>query len=164
MLLAELYYKYIKRVEVPYYAKYSLATIIAKPIRKIFIHNFIPYVPFNRLRVNLYKVAGFNIGRNVFIGMKSYLDDMDPHLITIQDNAIISFETCLCIHGRNQGHTPILIQKNAYIGCRATVVSGKNGIIIGENSVIGACSLVLKNVPENVTVVGIPARIVKNRS
>ena len=34
-------------------------------------------------------------------------------------------------------------------------------ILIGENAKIGANSVVLKNVPDNATVVGIPARIVR---
>lgn len=159
MLLAELYYKKIKRTEVPYYAKYSLLKIVSKPFRKIFIHNFIPYCPFNKLRVQLYRLAGSNIGKNVFIGMKCYLDDMEPNLITIEDNAIVSFEVCMCCHGRYQGHTPILIKQNAYIGCRSTILSGKNGITVGKNVVIGACALVNKTIPDGeVVYAGVPVR------
>lgn len=161
MFLAEFYYKYIKKTEIPYFAKYSLMKTISKPCRKILIHNIIPYIPFNSLRVTFYRYAGFKIGKNVFIGIKSYFDDMDPNLITIEDNVIISFETCFCVHGRNQKHTKILVKKNAYIGCRATILSGKTGITIGENSVIGACSFVNKDVPDNVTAVGIPAKQIK---
>lgn len=49
MFLAEFYYKKIKKTDVPYYAKYSLLKIILKPIRKILIHNIIPYCSFNKL-------------------------------------------------------------------------------------------------------------------
>ena len=159
MKLAEFYYKNIKKTEVPYYAKYSFIKILSKPIRKIFIHNIIPYCPFNKLRVQLYRMAGFNIGKNVFIGMKCYIDDMEPNMITIEDDAIISFEVCMCVHGRFQKHTPIIIKKNAYIGCRTTILSGKNGITIGENAVIGACSLVTKSIPDGESVyAGVPAK------
>ena len=71
MFLAEFYYKKIKKTDVPYYAKYSLLKIILKPIRKILIHNIIPYCSFNKLWVSLYRMAGFNIGKNVLIGAGS---------------------------------------------------------------------------------------------
>ena len=44
---------------------------------------------------------------------------------------------------------------------RANILSGKNGIVIGENVIIGAGSLVNKSIPDNTTVVGVPARVVK---
>lgn len=162
MWLAEFYYKKIKKTEVPYYARYSIFLIVLKPIRKFFIHNIIPNCPFNSLRISLYKAAGFKIGKKCFIGMKAYFDDMEPSLITIKDGVIISFETCFCVHGRYQKHTPIVIEDNAYIGCRATVLSGKNGITIGKNVVIGACSFVNKNIPDNEIWAGIPARKIKS--
>jgi galactoside O-acetyltransferase len=34
-------------------------------------------------------------------------------------------------------------------------------VSVGENSVIGACSLVNQNIPDNVLAIGVPARIVK---
>lgn len=37
------------------------------------------------------------------------------------------------------------------------------GITIGDNVIIGAASVVLKSVPDNCTVVGNPARIVKQK-
>ena len=35
------------------------------------------------------------------------------------------------------------------------------GVTIGENSVIGAHSLVCSNIPSNVTAVGVPAKVIK---
>jgi serine O-acetyltransferase len=43
---------------------------------------------------------------------------------------------------------------------RTSVVSGKKGVVIGENAVIGACSLVLKDIPDGATAVGVPCKIV----
>lgn len=50
------------------------------------------------------------------------------------------------------------IRKGAIISCGAKVLGN---ITIGENSVVGAGSVVLKDVPPNSTAVGIPARVVK---
>lgn len=50
------------------------------------------------------------------------------------------------------------VKKGATIGANATILPG---ITIGENSMIGAGSVVTKDVPPNVLVVGNPARIIK---
>jgi len=52
----------------------------------------------------------------------------------------------------------IIIKKNASIGANATILPG---ITIGENSMVGAGAVVTKDVPDNVVVVGNPARIIK---
>ena len=85
---------------------------------------------------------------------------MEPSLIRIGNNVSISFQVCLCIHGKRQSHTPLIIEDGAYIGCRATVLSGKNGIKIGKNAVVGAMALVNKDIPDETTAVGIPVHII----
>ena len=45
---------------------------------------------------------------------------------------------------------------------RANVISGKTGVTIGENAVVGACTLVNKDVPDGATAVGVPCKILKN--
>lgn len=97
----------------------------------------------------------------MFIGMRCYLDDLEPKMFTVEDDCIISYGVFFACHGRNQQHTPITIKKGAYIGMRANVISGKNGVTIGENAVIGACTLVNKDIPDNATAVGVPCRIVE---
>ena len=47
---------------------------------------------------------------------------------------------------------------NIYIGCGAKILGG---VQIGNNAKIGACAVVLSDVPENATAVGFPARIIK---
>ncbi|MBP7173039.1 MAG: N-acetyltransferase [Cloacibacterium sp.] len=51
-----------------------------------------------------------------------------------------------------------VIKKGASIGANATILPG---IIVGENTVIGAGSVVTKNVPDNETWVGNPAKKIK---
>lgn len=51
------------------------------------------------------------------------------------------------------------IGKYARIGANATLLPG---VVIGTNSLVGAGSVVTKDVPSNVVVVGNPARVVKN--
>lgn len=145
----------------PYYCYYSVGTIIMKPIRKWFSAVVIPTIPFSNLRVQCYRWCGYKIGKNVFIGMRCYLDDMCYDLIEIEDNVIISYGVFFACHGRKQGHNKILIKEGAYVGMNATIIARQDeGTVIGKNAVIGACTLVNKSVPDDATVVGIPMRII----
>lgn len=114
----------------------------------------------NECRVFFYRLCGYNIGKNVFIGMRCYLDDLEPKMFTVEDDVTISYGVFFACHGKNQGHTPIIIKKGAYIGMRANVISGKNGVTIGENAIVGAGALVNKDVPAKATAVGVPCRII----
>ena len=50
------------------------------------------------------------------------------------------------------------VGENVHVGAGAVIIPGKK---IGTNSIIGAGAVVIKDVPDNVTVVGNPARIIK---
>ena len=50
------------------------------------------------------------------------------------------------------------INDNVTINAGAKVIGG---ITVGKNSVIGANAVVVKNVPDNCTVVGVPAQIIR---
>ena len=154
------YYK-LRGKPIPYYAKYSLWLTLWKPIRKFLNVVIIPNIPFNTARVVCYRLLGFKIGKNVFIGMKSYLDDVDPGKTSIGDNVTISYGCYFACHGKGQGHTEIVIKNGAYLGMRANIISGKKGIIIGEKAIIGACALVNRSIPDGVIAVGIPIKFLE---
>ncbi len=152
-------YRKIYKKEPPYYCYYSLYQIVSKPIRKWFSAVIIPSIPFSNLRVQCYRWCGYKIGKNTFIGMRCYLDDMCYDLIDIGDNVTISYGVFFACHGRNQGHNHIVIKNGAYIGMNSSLIA-RTDIEIGENAVVGACTLVNKSVPENSTVVGVPCRVI----
>ena len=160
MKLLRFFYRKIYRREPPYYYHYSLWKIIVKPIRKYFNVVIIPNTPFGNLRIFMYRCCGYKIGKNVFIGMKCYLDDLCYDKITIEDDVVISYGVFFACHGKNQTHTTITVKKGTYIGMRANIISGKDGIVLGENSVIGAGALVNKGVPDNARAVGVPIKII----
>ena len=54
---------------------------------------------------------------------------------------------------------PIRIGKNVWIGSNSTILPG---VSIGDNAVIGAGSVVTKDIPENMMAVGHPARVIKS--
>lgn len=140
-------------------AKKNIFQKITSFFRKWMSAKVIPLMVFNGWRIFFYRLCGYKIGKNVFIGMRCYLDDLDPKMLTLEDNVTISYGVYFACHGKRQGHTPITIKKGAYIGMRASILSGKKGVTIGENAFVGACCLVNKDVPAGVTVVGVPCRI-----
>jgi serine O-acetyltransferase len=75
-------------------------------------------------------------------------------LVKIGKNCTILHEVTI---GAIKGGVPT-IGDNVFIGCAAKILGG---IKIGNNVKIGACAVVLEDVPDNATVVGFPARIVK---
>ena len=162
MKFAEIYYKLLKK-PVPYYARYPMWLIIWKPIRKFINVVLIPNVPFSNLRIILYRyLIGYKIGKKVFIGMKCYLDDLEPQSTTIEDNVTISYGCYFALHGIGQKHSFIHIRKGAYVGMRSTIIADEEGIIIGENTIIGAASLVNKSLSDNVKAAGVPAKVIKS--
>lgn len=56
------------------------------------------------------------------------------------------------------GTAPIILEKGVWIGDSAIICKG---VRIGENSIVGAGSVVRKDVPSNVVVIGNPAQVVK---
>jgi acetyltransferase-like isoleucine patch superfamily enzyme len=56
---------------------------------------------------------------------------------------------------------PIVVDDDAWLGTGATVLSG---VRIGKGAVVGAGSLVTRDVPEGAVAIGSPARVVKMRS
>lgn len=53
---------------------------------------------------------------------------------------------------------PVRIRENAWLGVNVTVMPG---VIIGKNAVIGAGSVVTKDIPDNAVAVGVPAKVIK---
>ncbi|MBN2323610.1 MAG: N-acetyltransferase [Spirochaetes bacterium] len=91
---------------------------------------------------------GVTIEDNVFIGHNvTFINDIYPRA-TNEDGTQQTDDDWKCI--------PTLIKKGASIGSSATLLCG---ITVGENAVVGAGSVVTKNVPPNTIVAGNPARV-----
>ena len=79
--------------------------------------------------------------------------------MVIHDNTIIGNNVNLSQFiniGSNEG-TPAMVGDNVYIGPHVCLVEN---VIIGNNSTIGAGAVVTKDVPDNSTVVGVPAKVI----
>jgi acetyltransferase-like isoleucine patch superfamily enzyme len=95
--------------------------------------------------VRISSAAGITIGDGCMLANFCYLTDSDWHDIYDRTN----------YPGRSM---PIVLERGVWIGDSAIVLKG---VKIGENSIIGAGSVVTKNIPANVVAAGNPAKVVK---
>jgi galactoside O-acetyltransferase len=111
-------------------------------------------------------------GNNVFIGDHFYanynLSLVDDYKIIIGNNVLIGPNVTIAVTGhpvhpelRRHGEMyafPVTIEDYVWIGSGAIICPG---VTIGKNSVIGAGSVVTKDIPANVVAVGNPCKMIR---
>ena len=115
---------------------------------------------------------GVNLVQNVkFYGMKPTMFSTEPWLITIGNDCYI---TANCQFVTHDGGTlilrkevpdleitaPITIGNDVFIGLNTAILAGTK---IGNRSIVGACSLVKGEFPDNSVIAGVPAKYKNNR-
>ena len=109
------------------------------------------------------------IGRNCKISSHTFICEG----VTIEDNVFVghgvifindSYPRATTASGALQTETdwtvePTLVRRGASIGSGATILAN---ITIGENALIGAGSIVTRDVPANAIVAGYPARVLRS--
>jgi len=104
-----------------------------------------------KISTHTFICEGVTIEDNVFIGHNvSFINDKYPH----STNSDGSMQT-----EADWKVVPTLIKRGASVGTSCTILCG---VTIGENAVIGAGSVVTKDVPPNSIAYGVPARVRKN--
>ena len=103
------------------------------------------------------------IGKNVTINKGATI--LSPGKVVIEDNVLIAPEVKITTvdHDLYDRHNlfhfgQVTIKENAWICIGAIICPG---VTIGRNAVVAAGAVVTKDVPDNVVVGGIPARIIK---
>ncbi len=126
-------------------------------------------------RSRICKWGGVNIlnPSKTEIGTQVVFDTMCPEKITIEEGVIISTGCKIISHYIDTNNmTPddrlanryptgsVLIKKNAFIGMGTMIVKP---VVIGENSIIGAGSIVICDIPDNEIWAGNPARCIRGK-
>ncbi len=95
--------------------------------------------------------SSIRIGAGCLIGANVILADTDFHAIGPSSRRYNSNPDEIAV-------APIVIEDNVFIGADVFILKG---VTVGRNSVIGAASVVTRDVPENSVAAGNPARVVR---
>jgi acetyltransferase-like isoleucine patch superfamily enzyme len=120
--------------------------------------------------VTLFPPFTSDFGKNISLGKRVFINSgcrfQDQGGITIGDDCLIGHNAVIATlqhdiapaRRSDLKPSPVVIGRNVWIGANATVLPG---VTIGDDAVIGAGSIVTKDVPARTIAVGSPARVVR---
>jgi len=160
------YSNMLQSKDIPYFEETQKRTFFQK-LRKIknTILLLLAYTfPSSSVRVRLHKCRGVHIGSSVYIGLFCFIDNLYPEYIYIEDNVGINTGSMILAHF-NPGKRfkrvlksqvePVLIKTGAMIAVKSIIMPG---VIIGENAIVAAGSVVYENVEDYTLYRGNPAK------
>lgn len=121
--------------------------------------------------VTLFPPFTADFGKNIRLGERVFINSgcrfQDQGGITIGDDCLIGHNAVIAtlqhdIHPDRRGDllpSPVRIGRNVWLGANVTVLPG---VTIGDDAVIGAGSVVTRDIPAESIAVGSPARVVRN--
>ncbi len=123
-------------------------------------------------RAKMWRRMGCHIGRNVCIGHSVSLDCGNTDLIHVEDDVIITNCCILLCHRRDIGnykknddssklpyiYRPIHLKRGCHIGMGSIIMPG---VTVGEGAIVGARSVVSKDIPAWTVAVGSPCKVKK---
>lgn len=125
-----------------------------------------------KIRPILMRRMGCNVGKECFIGDYVRVDTGHADMITVEDHVSIASGTRLLCHQRDFSDycvgddymdlgyiiKPIVLKKGCLIGMESFVMPG---VTVGEGAIVGAGSLVTKDIPAWTIAAGRPAKVLK---
>lgn len=181
-------YKLLRIVGLNYPAdEYGRITIwqvirrVCKTYRDGFLLKFVmdcwllnPICP-RKVRPWVLKKIGCKIGKDVFIGSGVWIDSGHSDLITIEDHAHLDARCVVLCHKRDLSEyyvgddyakfpykkAPIRLCRGCSVGTDTILMPG---VTVGEGSIVGAGSIVTKDIPAWTVAVGRPAKAVRQIS
>ena len=125
-----------------------------------------------QVTVAIHRLRGVKIGKHSHVARGVLLDDHNTELIEIGERVTITSGVMVICHKRDMsyykyGMNPrqcpfkygrVVIEDDAHIGIGSIIMPG---VTIGKGAIVGAGSLVTRDVPPYSLVVGSPAKVVK---
>ena len=144
---------------------------IFRRIARKFLLSIAKSFPLNSVRIGALRLCGFHIGEEVYIGPELIVvtDNQDlSQMLYVGDRVAIAPRVTLIISSdanwsRLNDIIPaqrakITIGNDSWIGAGTIILPG---VEIGEMSVVGAASLVNKNIPIQEIHAGVPAKLIR---
>jgi len=178
-------YKILRKLGMNYsedaYGDVSLLFVIKKgftTLRNAFLLKYLmnsallsPISP-RMLRPRVLKWIGCRVGKNVFIGSHVHVDAGYSKMLIIEDGVHIAGHCILLCHQRDLSNyyigdeysklgykvQPIILKRGCLVGTSSIILPG---VTVGEGAIIGAGSLVVKDVPSWTIATGRPAKVIK---
>lgn len=157
---------------------YDVIKRVLKTYKNEFLLKFVmdswllsPFTP-RKLRPAILRCIGCKIGKNVFIGDHVRIDSGHADLIEIDDHAHLAGGCRLLCHQRDlsnyfvgDDYAKLKYRLGKIHLCRGCLVGMESfvmpGVTIGEGAIVGAGSLVTKDVPAWTIAAGRPAKVIK---
>lgn len=136
---------------------------------KKFLKSIVNLIPLNSYRLFILSLAGYKIGKNVYIGKNiTIIDELkDKSNLYIGDRVSIAPNTTFILssHPNNSllrktsylKKGKIIIKNDAWIGTGSIIYPD---IVIGKESIVAAGAVVTKNVKDKMIVGGVPAKLI----
>lgn len=124
-------------------------------------------------QLQIFKNKGMKVGNGCDFVSPGPNFGSEPYLIEFGNNVTVSFDVAFVTHDagtrvlRNLAtndkekqtviYGKIVVGNNCFIGCRTTILPG---VKIGDNTIIGAGSVVNRDIPSNSVAAGVPCKVI----
>lgn len=98
------------------------------------------------------------VHKHAAIGLEVTLDVFFPHLITVEEDAIVGYRSTILCHEYAADFYrvgPVVVKRRATIGANTTLLPG---VVVGEGAMVSAMSLVNRDIPPGELWGGVPVR------
>ena len=141
-----------------------------KFLKSWILHSLAYSSPLPNFVIKLQRFRGVKIGKNCHFSPYVLIDLLHPELVTIEDNVTLASNSMIFAHVnpttneflKNHGYPrtikPVVIKNGAIVSVGCIIIAG---VTIGENSIVGAGSVVSQDIPDFCIAVGNPARVIK---
>ncbi|GHT61923.1 hypothetical protein AGMMS50239_13930 [Bacteroidia bacterium] len=150
----------LKHVRNAFLLKYSMYSVLLSPLN------------YRKIRPIIWRWMGAKIGKDCYIGYEVYADMTHTELIELEDHVHIANRCFLLCHQRDLSNyfvggdyaklpyykKKITLKKGCLLGTETMVMPG---VTVGEGAIVGAGSLVTKDIPAWTVATGRPAKVVK---